>query len=200
MKIQAPAEIGKKKEGSGYRLILDVLYVGIGTIGSEFGEEMKQPVLREIILLCLGVAISASMGAGQNRLASGTVSDRLVGAWRLVSLEQPGQDGQLHRIECDGMLIATRDGHISVQVMDRVPQAQSAAGPEQYSQGGYEASYGSYVVDESAHIFKFHVEGALVRSLIGKELIRAYELSGNTLIVRSARADEHWRVTWERYP
>jgi hypothetical protein len=126
------------------------------------------------------------------------VADQFVGAWRLAWLEQPGADGKLHRMECCGMLVYTRDGHMSVQVMERDSQLQ-AAGPQQYSQGGYEASYGTYVVDEHAHTFTFHVEGALVRSLIGKDLLRAYELSGKQLIVRSTRPDEHWRVAWERY-
>jgi hypothetical protein len=98
------------------------------------------------------------------------------------------------------MFVFTRDGHLSVQVMEREPKAQSApTGPEQYSQGGYEASYGSYVVNESAHTFTFHVEGALVRNLVGRDLPRAYELSGNRLLVKSVRPDEHWRVVWERY-
>jgi hypothetical protein len=82
---------------------------------------------------------------------------------------------------------------------DYVYANQQKPGPEQYSQGGYEASYGSYTVDEQAHTFTFHVEGALVRSLIGKDLLRAFEISGNRMIVKSVRADEHWRVTWERY-
>ena len=114
---------------------------------------MKHLLLRGIIPLCIGVvAISGSIAAGQDR-----ASDRFVGTWRLVSLEQPGTDRQLHRIDCAGMLVTTRDGHIAVQIMDRSPQAQAAPGPEQYSQGGYEASYGTYVVDENAHTFTFHV-------------------------------------------
>ena len=98
-----------------------------------------------------------------------------------------------------GLLVFTGDGHMSVQVMERNPQAQAAAGPEQYSQGGYEASFGTYQIDESSHTFTFHVEGALVRSLIGKDLPRAFELSGKQLIVKSARPEEHWRVVWEHY-
>ena len=47
--------------------------------------------------------------------------------------------------------------------------------------------------------FTFHVEGALVRALIGKDLPRLYEFSGKQLIVKSTRTDEHWRVVWERY-
>jgi hypothetical protein len=128
-----------------------------------------------------------------------SAQDQFVGAWRLAWLEQPGAEGRLHRIDCCGMLVYTRDGHMSVQVMERNPQSPSTAGSEQYSQGGYEASYGTYVVDERAHTFTFHVEGALVRSLVGKDLPRAFELSGKKLIVRSTRPDEHWSVAWERY-
>jgi hypothetical protein len=124
---------------------------------------------------------------------------RFAGAWRLASLEQPAAGGKLRRVDCSGLLVYTRDGHMSVQVMERDPQPQTPAGPEQYSQGGYEASYGTYQVDARAHTFTFHVEGALVQTLIGKELSRAYELSGNQLIVKSTRPDEHWRVVWERY-
>jgi hypothetical protein len=43
------------------------------------------------------------------------------------------------------------------------------------------------------------VEGAIVRSLIGKDLPRAYEMNGNQLIVKSTNPHEHWRVAWEHY-
>ena len=83
--------------------------------------------------------------------------------------------------------------------MERDPQAATSALPSQYSQGGYEASWGRYTVDERAHTFTFHVEGAFVRTLVGKDLSRSYEFSGRQLIVKSTRQDEHWRVVWERY-
>jgi hypothetical protein len=94
------------------------------------------------------------------------VRKRLVGAWRLAWLEEERADGNVHRADCTGLLVYTRDGHMSVQVMYRNPQAD-ASGSAQYSQGGYEASFSTYEVDERAHTFTFHVEGALVRSLIG---------------------------------
>ena len=96
------------------------------------------------------------------------------------------------------MLVFAADGHMAVQVMEREPQSPAPAGTEQYSQGGYEASYGTFQVDPERQIFVFHVEGALVRSLIGKDLPRAYQFSGKQLIVKSTRPDEHWRVIWER--
>jgi len=124
--------------------------------------------------------------------------DRLVGGWRLVSLEEPTADGKVEKVECTGMLVFTRDGHMSVQVMYRNPQAGTNAPPVQYAQGGYEASFGRYQIDERAHTFTFHVEGALVRSLIGQDLTRVYELSGTRLMVKPASPNEHWRVTWEK--
>ena len=88
---------------------------------------------------------------------------------------------------------------MSVQVMYRNPQAGPNAAPLQYAQGGYEASFGTYELDERAHDFTYHVEGALVRTLIGKDLTRVYDFSGKQLIVKSSSPDEHWRVAWEHY-
>jgi hypothetical protein len=76
------------------------------------------------------------------------IQDRFVGAWWLASLEGEGADGKIHRSDSTGLLVFTRDAHMSVQVMERNPQAQTPAGPEQYSQGGYEASFGTYEIDE----------------------------------------------------
>jgi hypothetical protein len=153
---------------------------------------------------CLLIGMAAVSGRpqadSQKPSTSVTVGDQFVGAWRLAWLERPGGNGKLHRIDCCGMLVFTPDRHMSVQVMEHDVQTQrGASGPEQYSQGGYEASYGRYEVDERAHTFTFHVEGALVPTLVGKDLPRAYEFSDRQLIVKSTRQDEHWRVAWERY-
>ena len=137
--------------------------------------------------------------AGKDRDVNESVRERLVGAWRLASLEEQAADGKIHKADSTGLLVFTRDGHMSVQVMERNPPAQTPAGPEQYSQGGYEASFGTYEIDGSAHTFSFHVEGALVRTLIGKDLPRSFEISGKHLIVKSTRPEEHWRVDWEHY-
>ena len=48
----------------------------------------------------------------------------------------------MHKADCTGLLVYTRDGHMSVQVMYRNPQTGGQAGPVQYAQGGYEASFG----------------------------------------------------------
>lgn len=142
-------------------------------------------------------ALALTLLAGP-RDSSPAVRDRFVGAWRLVSLQEPGADGNIRKSDCTGLLVYTPDGHMSVQVMYRNPQPSAKADPVQYSQGGYEASFGRYEIDDP-HTFTFHVEGALVRRLIGKDLKRVYEFSGNQLIVKSPDPNEHWRVVWERY-
>jgi hypothetical protein len=150
------------------------------------------------VSLLIGMT-AITLSGSQDRGGSEGVRGRFVGAWRLASLEAPGPDGTIHKADSTGLLVFTRDGHMSVQVMERNPQPQTPAGPEQYSQGGYEATFGTYEIDESAHTFTFHVEGALVRTLIGKDLPRLFEFSGKQLIVKSTRPDEHWRVAWEHY-
>jgi hypothetical protein len=44
--------------------------------------------------------------------------EKLIGAWHLVHIDSPGQDGKPTDIpQPQGMLIYTRDGHMSVQLM-----------------------------------------------------------------------------------
>lgn len=41
--------------------------------------------------------------------------EKLIGAWHLAWMEEPGPDGKVHRItDREGMLLYTRDGHMSV--------------------------------------------------------------------------------------
>jgi|HubBroStandDraft_6_1064221.scaffolds.fasta_scaffold558161_2 hypothetical protein len=169
---------------------------------------MKKLLSLGVLSLLVGMmfigmtAITLAGSQSQNGKGVGgndVIRERFVGAWRLASLEQQGADGKVHKADSTGLLVLTGDGHMSVQVMERNPQVQTLAGPEQYSQGGYEASFGTYEIDERAHTFTYHVEGALVRTLIGKDLPRAFEFSGKQLIVNSTRPDEHWRVAWEHF-
>ena len=146
--------------------------------------------------LLLSLVLLSAVGPAQslNDTRNGAeVENQLVGAWKLVTLEEPSADGHVHKADCTGQFVFTRDGKASVQVMYRSARTGSA-----YAQGGYEASYGSYHIDASSS-FTFHIDGALVRTLIGKDLKRAYEISGSRLTVKSTDPNEHWKVVWERY-
>ena len=168
---------------------------------------MKKLLSLCVVSLLIGMTTTTLSGSqsqnGKDLGRTESTQNRFLGAWRLAWLEEEGADGKIHRADCTGLLVYTRDGHMSVQVMYRNPQANSAAAtkvpPVQYAQSGYEASFGTYDIDERAHHFTFHVEGALVRTLIGKDLTRVFEFSGKQLIVKSSSPDEHWRVAWEHY-
>jgi len=125
--------------------------------------------------------------------------DRLIGAWRLEHIDSREPEGKPRDIpQPKGMLIYTRDGHMSVQLM--YPQSTNALSNE-YVQNGYEASFGSYDVDEAKHRLTHYVRGSITGDLlVGKELPRIYQFTADgKLIVRPARPEEHWSVTWEHY-
>ena len=132
---------------------------------------------------------------------AGHVSDRerLIGAWHLENIDLPESGGKpSDNRQPKGMLIYTRDGHVSVQLMyAKSPTNQS----NQYVLDGYEASFGSYDVDEARHTLTHHVQGSNIRDLlVGKELPRVYQFNADgRLNIRSAGPDEHWSVTWEHY-
>ena len=125
---------------------------------------------------------------------SSSPREKLIGAWQLVSMEEPGPDGKLRHItDRTGQLIYTRDGHISVQIM--YPPSESAVSND-YVRNGYEASFGSYDINESAQTVTHHVQASITHGLVGKDLTRRIRLSNGQLIVESTRPDEHWSVTW----
>lgn len=147
------------------------------------------------LLVLSGVSLAQS--AGSKDLVPGSDKEKLIGAWHLVSMEEPGADGKLtHVTDRTGMLIYTRDGHMSVQLM--YPESESTVSND-YVRNGYEASFGSYDVNENTHTVTHHVQGSITHGLVDKDLPRVYQLSGNRLIIRSANPGEHWSVTWEHY-
>lgn len=162
---------------------------------------MKRLLLVGVLSLLIGLSTISGLAqsGSQVRGRSANAAGRFVGAWRLAWLEEPGTNGKVYRADCTGLLVFTPDSHMSVQVMYRNPHSTTQAEPVQYAQGGYEASFGTYVIHKRSHTFTYHVEGALVRSLVGKDFRRVYQLSGKQLIIQSPAPNEHWRVAWEHY-
>ena len=94
-----------------------------------------------------------------------------------------------------GMLIYTKDGHMSVQLM--YPGTSLS---NEYVNRGYEASFGSYDLDEFRHLLTHHVQGSVTRDrLVGRDLPRRYEFTPDGhLLIRSA-PEEHSRVMWKSF-
>lgn len=144
--------------------------------------------------LCL---LTTALGQAHGKAAGDR--ERLVGAWHLVAMDTGDASAQsASGAEPAGILIYTQDGHMSVQLM----YPASAHAPEnEYVRGGYEASFGTYDVDEAKRVLTHHVQGSVTRDLLaGRDLPRVYQLTGDgRLILRSAERNEHWSVTWEHY-
>jgi hypothetical protein len=60
------------------------------------------------------------------------------------------------------------------------------------------ACQGSVAPDEQVHTFTSHVQGALVRWLIGQVQTRVFKIVDDVLTVRSSDPDEEWQVRWQR--
>jgi hypothetical protein len=149
--------------------------------------------------IVLVVAMAFSLTASAQTAKTGSAREKLIGAWHLVRIDAPGPDGKpAPGPQPKGMLIYTQDGHMSVQLMY---QGTADAMSNDYVLKGYEASFASYDVDETAHTVTHHVQGSITRDLlVGKDLTRRFEfLPDGHLIIRSTRPDEHWFVTWAHY-
>ena len=72
---------------------------------------MKRLILAGFLLLILCVTMLSKSASSQD------ANNQLVGAWRLVWLEEEGADGKIKRANCTGQFVFTRDGHAAVQVM-----------------------------------------------------------------------------------
>lgn len=158
--------------------------------------------LAALALVALDGCAPATRGAAAGRPAGsmgGAARSALVGSWHLIELELPGPNGALRRIaDAKGSLIYTAHGQVSVQVMYARASDTPPSGPVQYAEGGYEGTFGRYVIDEATRTVTHRYDGANVRSLIGLDLPRRYEITGDRLVLRSTRTDEHWSVLWER--
>lgn len=133
--------------------------------------------MKAIQWMVLAIAVTLT-GAQAQTHPSSSGRTALIGAWHLVRIDAPGPDGKAPpTAKPEGMLIYARDGHMSVQLM--YPKSANAADKE-YVLGGYEASFGSYDVDEANHLVTHHVRGSITRDLlVGKDLPRVYRLTSD---------------------
>jgi Lipocalin-like domain len=151
-------------------------------------------ILAPLMAVC---AVSQTHSAEKKSQAPHSDRERFIGAWHLASISGPDGKPVTTGVPI-GMLIYTRDGHMSVQLM--YPKSANALSNE-YVLNGYEASFGSYEMNDATHTVTHHVQGSNTGDLlVGKDLPRVYQFSTDGhLVIKSARPDEHWSVTWEHY-
>jgi len=125
----------------------------------------------------------------------GPLSTALIGSWELLSREDRTRAGEL-RIEPSlganpvAFLIFDRQGHFAAQFMKRergtTPEAGAAGSVPNNSraQGGYDAYFGTYLVDDSRGTVTTRLAGALSPENVGQVFVRTMSVAGDELTIR----------------
>ena len=144
---------------------------------------------------------------------AGTLAERLVGSYRLISSEGRSTDGKVtldQGPEPLGRLMLDAGGRMSVHLVNPT-RRRFASGdflrptPEELEEAfvGYFGYFGSYTIEESAGVLTFHVEGAAYPNYIGTDQRRFFVLDGERLTLRTpperaGGADITYVIIWER--
>jgi lipocalin-like protein len=131
--------------------------------------------------------------------------ERFIGAWRLVTFQEEGPDGQVvypYGEDAAGLLVYDSSGRMSVQIMRRDRAALSSANWESLPAEeikkaieGFTAFFGSYEVDEANSTILHHVEGHVLPDSVGKVLRREFTFAGDVLTLKPS---PNRRVVWQR--
>jgi hypothetical protein len=122
------------------------------------------------------------------------LSTTLPGTWRLLSRIDVTASGKRREEPSLGegplaLLIYDRSGNFAAQFMRRdrsvdVPDGPSGARNNSRAQGGYDAYFGTYTIDDEAGNVTQTLLGALSREHVGAVLTRAMDVQGDTLVIR----------------
>ena len=87
------------------------------------------------------------------------------------------------------LLIYDRGGYFAAQFMKRdrsviAPDGPSGGANNSRAQGGYDAYFGTYRVDDEHGTVTQHLLGALSQENVGSTLTRAMEVEGDTLTIQ----------------
>src|SRR3954452_114809 len=117
----------------------------------------------------------------------------LPGSWQLLSRIDVTASGERRHEPSLGedpiaLLIYDRGGNFAAQFMRRdrsvaVPDGPSGARNNSRAQGGYDAYFGTYTIDDAAGSVTQHLLGALSREHVGAVLTRAMAVEGDRLVI-----------------
>jgi hypothetical protein len=161
------------------------------------------PLAAGVGLLALSVAACGGQPAAAVRNGSvrHAAPAAFVGTWTVVSRVDRTADGRESVDPSLGrdpvaLLVYDAAGHVSAQLMRRTgrssagaasPSAAAAAAvPDANNSaalGGYDAYFGTYVVDTVQHTVTHRLEGALNPADVGRALTRRYRFDGAELVL-----------------
>lgn len=119
------------------------------------------------------------------------LSEALIGSWDLVSRHtQSGADGPVTPLPDDGiaLVVYDRGGNFTAQFMKRERDLETAAAPAGANNsrtiGGYDAYFGTYVVDDDRGTVTQTLRGSLAAENVGQVLTREMTVEGDALTIR----------------
>jgi hypothetical protein len=129
-----------------------------------------------------------------NPTRGAALSATLPGTWRLLSRLDVTASGERRAEPSLGedplaLLIYDRSGNFAAQFMRRdrsvdVPDGPSGSKNNSRAQGGYDAYFGTYTIDDEAGSVTQRLIGSLSREHVGSVLTREMEIRGDTLVIR----------------
>ena len=127
-------------------------------------------------------------------LGSSALSATLPGTWQLQSRIDVTESGERRPEPSLGedpvaLLIYDRSGHFAAQFMRRdrsvmIPDGPGGAKNNSRAQGGYDAYFGTYTIDDEKAAVTQTLLAALSPENVGAVLTRAMEVQDDTLIIR----------------
>jgi hypothetical protein len=142
-----------------------------------------------------------------------SLSTVLPGTWKLLSRQDRTASGE-KRVEPTlgedpvALLYYDRSGNFAAQFMKRdrtgaLVDATSAGANNSRAQGGYDAYFGTYTIDESGGTVTQRLTGALSEENVGLVVTRKMLVEGDTLTIRlettSAQGEAVTRtLVWQR--
>jgi hypothetical protein len=137
----------------------------------------------------LAVVLLAATFTGAQTVPARDTS-RFVGTWRLVSNTQTG------------IMIYDSLGNMAAQAMPNRARRKYAAAeptPEEAKDAitGYLAYFGTYTIDEQAHIVTHHRKGNINPGQVGDDVVRAYVFESNDRLILTPAGSMN-KIVWER--
>src|SRR5262249_9350210 len=159
-----------------------------------------------------GASARGTPPAGQSsaRSSGGSLKDRFVGTWKLVSMEQRNARGEVVPPAAPapnrtGYIIYDLAGYMAVSIMPvgrkKYAGQQPTEAEARAAMTGYAGSFGTFGVNETDGFVTHRLQGSVTPGMAADQK-GFFELSGNRLTLKPPPGENgnQARIVWERLP
>ena len=171
-----------------------------------------------VVLVMMNILLVAPRVAGQSK-SDASARQKLVGAWRLVSIETIRPNGEViypfYGRHPEGLIMYDNSGWMSVQIVSDPPakapsrssREEVMAAPSAEKSGAFDSYYtycGTWSLDTAQQVVKHHIRQSLIPGEVGEDVARRYVLEGDRLTLTAKThemgEDHERKVVWQRLP